>query len=89
MLLAAGDAEQRVNGDLQHRHADSDDEERDECHFVSGMEREADGAERCADKGAYHDRFFGVALDEKSGGDGHDAIGDEEGEDEEPRCSQS
>ena len=83
MLLSAGDAQQRIDGDLEHRHPDTDDEQRDEGHLISGMKRKADGAERRADEGADHDRLFRVALDQKSGGDGHDTVGDEEGKDQE------
>ena len=89
MFLAASHAEKWVDGHLQHRHPDADDEERDKCHLVGGMKREADGAKRGADEGPDHDRFFAVALDEKAGRNGHDSVGDEEGEDEEPRRAEA
>ena len=85
MLFPAGDAQQRIDGHLEHRHADADDEERDEGHAVRGVKREADRAERRADEGAEHYRFFRVAFHEEARGNGHDPVGDKESEDEEAR----
>ena len=80
VLLAAGDAQQGIDGHLEGGHAGPDEEERDDGRRVAGERREEQGPGEGQDEGPDHDRLLPVALDEHARGDGHDAVGDEEGE---------
>ena len=82
MLLAPRDAEEGVDGDLEGGHARPDQEEREQEDRVAGSEGDEHGpGERQAERGD-HDRLLPVFLEEHAGRDGHDAVGDEEGEGE-------
>ena len=83
VLLAAGDAEQGIDGHLEGGHAGPDEEERQQEHRVAGDERDEQGPGEGQAEGGDHDRLLAEALDEHARGDGHDAVGDEEGEGQE------
>ncbi len=89
MLLASGDTEQWVDRDLQHGHSGTDHEIGDDRDAIFREESKTECAERPSKKGQYHHGFFREPLDEKTGGDGHHGIGNEEREGEKSRCCEA